>query len=119
MNWKQLHTASIPHERIEILIAMLRTIERRQRRLLLVHGRILRDRRQAQRWHYIHDRRDRRRPTLHAILFAFILATLSITIWLVSLNIHPSYAAPLLFTYNILLAAILLIKPNRYKTVYE
>jgi hypothetical protein len=76
MNWKQLHTASSYHERIELMVHMLSTVERRSRRWLLVRGRLHRDRRTHRpRAHVIPDRRDPQRTArqLHRAMFVYIL----------------------------------------------
>jgi len=114
MNWQQLHTAATPAEREEILIMMFRTIEARQHRIILARGRLVRNRRRAIIAHFLGDRRLAPRPTrsrLTQIMFMFILSTLSIATWLIAAHIQPAYGAPLLFSY-LLLIATLLIKPN-------
>ena len=41
----------------------------------------------------------------------FILGTISIATFLFSLVIHPSWAAPLLFIYELFMIGILMIRP--------
>ena len=117
MNWQQLYTTATPAEREEILILMLQTIEARQQRIILARGRLLRERRRAARLHFIRDRRippvTRTTRNLLRTLTMFILSTISITVFLVSANIQPMYGAPLLFGYDLLLIAMLLIKPTQ------
>jgi hypothetical protein len=114
MNWQQLYTASTPAEREEILILMLQTIEAHQQRLILARGRLVRNRRQKLIAHFLGDRRLAPRPThITQFIFLFILATLSVSTWLIASHIQPMYAAPLIFGYNLLLLAILTYKPHR------
>lgn len=117
MNWQQLYTTATPAEREEILIMMLRTIEARQQKLILARGRLLRERRRAARLHFIHDRRippvTRTTRNLLRTLTMFILSTISITVFMISAHIQPMYGAPLLFGYDLLLIALLLIKPTQ------
>ena len=117
MNWQQLYTTATPAEREEILILMLQTIEARQQRIILARGRLLRERRRAARLHFVRDRRippvTRTTRNLLRTLIMFILSTISITVFLVSANIRPAYGAPLLFGYDLLLIALLLIKPTQ------
>jgi hypothetical protein len=114
MNWKQLHRHA--RKREEILIMMLQ-LEARQQRIILARGRLLRERRRAARLHFIRDRRippvTRTTRNLLRTLTMFILSTISITVFLVSANIQPRYGAPLLFCYDLLLIAMLLIKPTQ------
>jgi len=120
MNWNQLYTAATPAEREEILIAMLQAIETRQQRLIFARGRLLRNQRHATIAHFIGDRRLAPHPTrsrLTQLMFIFILATLSVTTWLIAAHIQPAYGAPLVFGYNLVLIAILLIKPSRRQLV--
>lgn len=117
MNWKQLYTTATPAEREEILILMLQTIEAREQRLILARGRLLRERRRAARLHFVRDRRvppvTRATRNLLRTLTMFILSTISITVFLISARIEPRYGAPLLFGYDLLLIALLLIKPTQ------
>ena len=114
MNWKQLHTTTTPSERVELILHMLSVIETRQRRWLWARGRLVRERRRKRHAHFIHDRRSRSAGSrVIWLAFSFILSTLSLAVWLVSLHIPPAYAAPLLFVYNIILLSILLAKPYR------
>jgi hypothetical protein len=113
MNWRQLHTAATPEERLELMLHLLETIERRQRRLVRVGWGFRRERRRQRAAHFIGDRRLRHRSPLLRALWLYTLATLSIATWLIAAHIQPIYGAPLLFGYNLLLLAILLIKPYR------
>lgn len=116
MEWKNLYTTATPAEREEILIAMLQAIEARQQRLILARGRLVRNRRRAIIAHFIGDRRLAPRPTRSRVIqftFIFILTTLSLTTWLIAAHIQPMYGAPLLFGYDLLLIALLLIKPTQ------
>ena len=113
MNWHQLHTAATPEERAELLCLMLAHIERRQRRLIVANLRLRRERRRRPVAHYIGDRRLRRGGALYRWLWIYTLTTLSLATWLIAAHIQPIYGAPLLFGYNLLLLAILLIKPHQ------
>ena len=117
MNWNQLYTTATPEEREEILLLMLQTLEARQQRLVLARGRLVRERRRAQRLHYLHDRRTPRprRITRNLLrsLTLFIALTVSITTWLIAAHIPPMYGAPLLLGYDLLLLTILLRTPTR------
>lgn len=113
MEWKKLYTTATPAEREELLILMLQTIEARQQRLILARGRLVRNRRRAIIAHFIGDRRLAPRPTpILQFMFMFILSTLSIATWLIAAHIQPAYGAPLIFSY-LLLIATLLIKPTQ------
>lgn len=116
MNWQQLYTTATPLEREQLLLLMLRTVDAHQRRLIFARGRLHRERRRMQLAHFIGDRRLAPRPTTSWVIrlsFIFIITTLSLTTWLVAAHIQPNYGAPLLFGYNLLLIAVLSIKPNR------
>lgn len=117
MNWNQLYTTATPQERDEMLLLMLQTLEARQQRLILARGRLLRERRHAQRLHYLHDRRtprpQRLTRTLLRSITLFIAITVSITTWLIAAHIPPMYGAPLLFGYDLLLLTILVLKPYK------
>jgi hypothetical protein len=45
MNWNQLYSSATPEERLEILIAMIRTKEARHNKLILAGTRLIRERR--------------------------------------------------------------------------
>ena len=116
MNDHQLYTAATPAERTELLLLMLAQLERRQRRVILAGLRLRRERRRARIAHYIGDRRLRPNRSIYRWLWIYILTTLSIATWLIAAHVQPMYGAPLLFGYNLLLLAILLIKPYQRQT---
>ena len=112
MNWKQLYKAASYHERIDIMVYMLSTTEKRsRRRWRLVGGRFRRDRR-VRHWHMVRDRRDPKRIMrwMYKGVFIYTLTTVSIAT-LVMLHGHPAFGAPLLCVYTFIIFAALLIKP--------
>lgn len=113
MNWRQLHTLAQPHERFEAILHMLTILGTRPRRMLFVRGRLLRDRRAAQRLHFINDRRRHRANGLIWATFLFILTTVSTALSLVIWFIHPLQAALIVLLYDVFLLAIFTIKPYR------
>ena len=47
-------------------------------------------------------------------LFVYILATISITTLLIAFHIHPSYSAPLLCMYTLIMFTAMMIQPFRH-----
>jgi hypothetical protein len=117
MNWQQLRSTFNAHNRMETLIHMLSLAERRQRRRLLVRGIIRQDHRsRRRRVHFNNNNRDGRRRRLLLfirIVFFFILLTISIATGLLTFHIHPRYAAPLLFIYQLIILTFILSKPRK------
>ena len=113
MNWKQIYTTLTPAERIEAAILILQTIEARKRRLVFTGARFIRERRRPYpSAHYINNRRNRWR-LIPKMTIAFILATLTAGLLIVSLNIPASYAVPLNLIYQTCIIALLYLKPAR------
>lgn len=121
MDWQQLHKAFHSHKRIETLIHFLNVAERRQRRRLLVRGIIRREHRSHRRRVHFrdnnHDTRRRRLLIFMRAVFIFILLTISIATGLIAFHIHPRYAAPLLFVYQLLILVLILFKPRKRQWV--
>lgn len=117
MDWQQLYSAFDSHRRIKFFIHVLSDAERRQRKVVLVRGIIRRERRsRRRRVHFFNDCRDvrrRRLQTFMRVLFLFILLTISIATALIVFHIHPRYAAPLLFAYELLTLAFIVLKPRK------
>ena len=118
MNWQQLYLAATPQEREEILLLLLERLVIGRHRPVLVGGRLVANRRRLPYgWHFIHDRRmpPLRRRKLHLLrgTWFFILAVLSLSIWLLAFNSEPELAAPLILGYLLFILSILLIKPRR------
>jgi len=121
MNWRQLHTASTSDERIELLIEIASRVEAHKRRLLLVRGRLIRERRRQQPWHFIGDRRttalsgaERRRRATYKLLFIGIAPVLLGATWAIAIRSQPIHGAALILGYDIILAAILFTKPYKW-----
>lgn len=114
MNWQQLYTASTPEERLELLLDMLHVVETRSSPIVFAGGRLRRERRRESAAHYIRDRRGRY-PTRALIrtLYMLMLGVVSLSVWLVALNIPREIAAPLVLAYAVMLVALLLINPAR------
>jgi len=114
MNWRQLYTASTEEERLELLFEMHRRIEARPKPIVLAGGRLRRERRRERIAHFIRDRRGRYASrALLRTLFLFTLGTVSFGVWLVALHVPREIAAPLVFAYDVMLIALLLIDPAR------
>lgn len=116
MDRQRLHNAFNVHKRIEFFLHMLSLAERRQRRRLLVRGIIRRERHsRRRRVHFSKDSGDARRRRLLLFVrtvFLFILLTISIATALIAFHIHPRYAAPLLFVYQLLILTFVLVRPR-------
>lgn len=115
MNWKQLYEATTPAQRQEIAWLLLRRIHARQSSahrtkpidyFITVY---------PKGYHFIGDHRGRDPRALYRALFMFILTTVSLATWLVSLEVQPILGAPLVFCWSLVPLIILLIKP--YKRV--
>lgn len=120
MNWKQLYNLATPEERLTAVIHMLRAIEARQKKIIIVRGRLVREKRGPFLGaHFINDRR-RLRPRLKQIIarlaFISILLFVSITTWLFVIYAPPQLAAPALLLHLLGLTAVLSIKPYQLKT---
>jgi hypothetical protein len=111
MNWNQLYTTLTPEERYQLMLEMLKTLERRASKRVLVRGRLLRDRRRVPVAHFIGDRRilykQRRRKTL----ITYGLAAAAVATWGGALFMQPITGALTLTAFNLALISILLIKP--------
>ncbi len=121
MNLNQLYNSSTTEERLEAITLMLRTIETRQSKLILVYGRLIRDRRGAFRGaHFINQRRRRFIPRpIYLSGFMLMLTLTSIATWVSFFNIPPAYAAPLMLLHLLSLSVILFVKPyNRSAHAY-
>lgn len=112
MNWKQLHTLSTPAERAETVALILQTIEARQSRLILVRGRLLRERRRRQIAHFIGERRRSSALARAVAVFNFlaILLILTITTALFVLFAPPQLAVNAMLLHLVFLTAALLQK---------
>jgi hypothetical protein len=103
---EQPHNIYVIHRQLENLSHWLASREEGARRLL-VRGIIRRERR---------SRRTARRKgqqTFMRIFYLFNLLTISITTALLAWHIHPRYAAPLLFAYELLIFVFILMRPRR------
>jgi hypothetical protein len=119
MNWKQLHASSTHQERLEAILHMLRVLEARQRRWVLVRGRLILERRRAQAAHWLNDRRGRYAWSRIIIPLTFILTllTVSIATWLFVIHAPIELAAPALFFYLTSLWAVLAFRPASKKVL--
>lgn len=124
MNWTQLYTAFTPEERDQVTQLILERIELRREQILnerieslkSAKGRTLRERHELLHWaHFVGMRPSMSRATrtFYRSLFALILGTMSLTIWLIALTVHPSFGAPLVLLYALFLLLILIIKPYK------
>jgi hypothetical protein len=112
-----LNGAFNAHKRIETLIHMLSVAEMRQRRRLLVLGIIRRERRSRRgRVHFKDNHRgahQRKQLIFMRVVFLFILLTISTATALIAFHVHPRYAAPLMFIYQLLILTFVLVNPGR------
>ena len=118
MKYKQLHAASTPRERLDAVLHMLRVIEARQKRRIVVKGRLILERRRARVAHWLSERRGRYAWSRIAIplTFLFTLVTVSVTTWLFVLVAPVKLAIPALFFHLTSLWAVLAFKPYRIAT---
>ncbi len=99
MNWNQVYATATRDQRQEIALLLLEYVR--------THPPL--------RYHFVGLRNKNQKVQVLSLgVFIFILITLSLGAWLVSLNIPPSYGAPLVFAWNFVLAIILLIRPMRH-----
>jgi hypothetical protein len=84
---------------------------------LVTQGLPIADRRTTRKLHFINDRR---KPTswgsVPLITFIFIIITIITATWKLAHNIHPTYAAPLMFINIVTLSAIFIVKPYRFSS---
>ncbi len=115
MNWKQIHTASNPEEQLEDLHEMIRMIEARKTRKVLVHGRLIRDRRRGQFAHLLNDRRRRKYIPffgLYKLALWVLLLAMTASTW-VLLWSRPTQGVYFLSAYLGTILMIFMIKPMR------
>jgi hypothetical protein len=99
--WKQLYEAATPAQRKELVYTMLLYLEVSQFQPKPRH-------------HFITaPPRSNKGRRLILSLFMFIMATLTLGIWLVFLHIAPVYGAPLFLFWNAVLFVMLFVKPYR------
>jgi hypothetical protein len=129
MNWKQLYTSATPQEREAMLLSMLRTIEARQNKLVVISplSKSALDLGRGRGWGLIHERRgpfagahflnDRRRRLIPRPLFLasfmVILTAVSLAVWISFFFIPPVYAAPLMLFHLTALITLLAVKPYK------
>ncbi len=115
MNWKQIYTASTPEEQLENLNDMLKMIEARKTRKVLVHGRLIRDRRGGQSAHFLNDRRRGKYIPffgLYKLALWVLLLAMTASTW-VLLWSRPAQGVYFLSAYLGTILMIFLIKPMR------
>ena len=115
MNWQQLFTATPPHEHTELLIKMLRRLERRRRlqKIFRAISPVIPDRRMSTRqYHFVGG--DRRRQislhrlylhTISTIFLGFLIGLL-----LMIFQIHPTVSGVILFGYDAIMIYIVFAK---------
>jgi hypothetical protein len=120
MNLKQIYSSATPEERLEILLDATKPIESRKEKLILVHGRLIRERRQLiLSAHFVHDRRSRIKPrAVLAGYFLFVFLIASVGVALSTFHFPPAYAAPLVLVYLTAFCAMLIIKPHTWHISY-
>ena len=111
MDWKQLYNRTTEDERLELTLEMLRKIEARQHRLVLVKGWFQRERRQRTVAHFIGDRRILYKQRRRRKVFTVGLTVATVTSWIGVIFLQPIYGALLLTASNLALISILLVKP--------
>jgi len=110
MNWKQLHTSATTEEQIEAITLMFKTIETRQSDLIVVQGRLIRNRRGAFRGaHFLHDRRVHPSPHMTGILL--IAAVINLGIWILALPYAPQVAPPVVTAHLVGLGLLFAFHP--------
>lgn len=112
MNWNQLYTTCTPEERLQMMLQMIRTLEQRERRLILVGGRVLRNRRRALTAHFIGDRRIYYKQRRHKTLRIAGLMLATAVIWSGVIFMQPLYATLVLTLFNLALISVLLVRPH-------
>ncbi len=101
MNWKQVHTTATRFERQQIALMLLEHLQKNPPMTTL-------------RYHFIGShRKNKKAQVAYLSVFMFILGTVSIATWLVSINVPPAYGAPLVFFWNVVLIIILWMQPVR------
>ena len=112
MNWQQLYTASTPAEREELLLEMIHALEARQNKRILIRGRLVRERRRGNTAHFVGDRRllgaARRYKT---IWISGLMGAAGVTWYTALTATQPFYGVLLVIGFDLLLAAVLFIKP--------
>ena len=110
MNFRQLHTSATPQERQETIEQMLQTIEARQHRLVIVNGRLIRDRRSVnfRCAHFLNDKRRHRITPGERLLLGL---TLNLGIWSLSLPHAPQIAVPIVAVNLFALSLLFLVHP--------
>ena len=86
----------------------------RQESLRLSRGRPRDERLQLLNWaHFVgsHHGLTRAQRSFCRSMFAYILATVSMCVWVLAYAVQPSIAAPLILGYNLFLMLVMLIKP--------
>ena len=115
MNWKQIYTASTPEEQLDNLHEMLKMIETRKTRKILVRGRLIRDRRRVQFAHFLSDRRRGKYIPffgLYKLALWMLLLAMTAATWTLLWH-SPAQGAPILAAYLGTVLMIFTIKPTR------
>lgn len=103
MNWTQLHTISTPDEREQITYLLFETID-------------LYTALSVRQYHFVGaPPKNKKSQVLYLSIFMFILITVSVATWLVSLNVPPAYGAPLVFSWAIVPFVIWILQVFIYK----
>lgn len=101
MNWKQLYNIATPAEREQITFFLLEQID---------INAVL----PVKQYHYIGaSSKKKNAQVLYLSIFMFILVTVSLATWLVSINVPPAYGAPLVFFWITVLLTIPWVRPLR------